>query len=84
MSIDVFGARINNGDPDGDRRLMRYLDSGYYPINAPLAGYITWRGKLSSMRFSEIKERYKSRSLRQLAKEYGVSYETVRRMIKID
>jgi len=70
------------GDPEGNRNLMQYLDSGYYPVNAPPDLYITWKEKISSSMFFEVKEQYKTKSLRMLARHYGVSHETVRRVLK--
>lgn len=61
---------------------MQYLEMGFYPVLAPLALNIAWRGKLSTVVWSELTGKHKTKSFRSLAKEYGVSYETVRRMIK--
>jgi len=61
---------------------MQYLDYGFYPVQAPLSLYTGWRGKLSpSIRFEVVKQ-YKEKSLRSLAKEYGVSHESVRRALQ--
>lgn len=69
-------------DPEGNWNLMQYLDSGYYPVNAPPDLYITWKGKISSSIFFKVKEQPKVKSLRQLAKDYGISHEAVRRALK--
>jgi len=61
---------------------MRYLENGLYPIQAPRALYLSWRGKLPVYLWSEIKEQRETRALRQIAREYGVSHESVRRALK--
>ena len=69
----------NLSDSGGNRDLMQYLGSGYYPVQAPPDFFIAWKGKLSPDILIDIKEQHKTKSLRSLAKEYSVSYETVRR-----
>ena len=61
---------------------MQFLEAGYYPVNAPPDLYITWKGKLSTTIFCEVKEKHQTQSLCILAREYGVSHETVRRVLK--
>ena len=58
---------------------MQYLRPGLYSVNAPLDLYIVYRGKAPQLSYSEVKERRKLKSLREIAAEYGVSHETVRR-----
>jgi len=70
------------GDPEGQQTLKQYLGSGYHPVNAPPDLYITWKGKLIPGVIIDVKEQYKTKSLRELAREYGVSHETVRRALK--
>jgi hypothetical protein len=72
------------GDPGGPRALMQYLKSSYYPVNAPYDFQDRWIGKVSSKLTIKLKEQHTTKSLRKLAKEYGVSHETVRRIIKRD
>lgn len=61
---------------------MQYLGSGYYPVQTPPDLYTTWRGKLVTGIWIEIKEKNQTKSLRGLAREYGVSHESVRRVLK--
>ncbi len=56
------------------------LAMGLYPVCIVTA--VKPRGKLPPSLLAELVERNKVGSLRQLAKEYGVSYETVRRIKK--
>ncbi len=62
---------------------MQYLGLGLYPVRAPLLLVATsqWRGKVSGLVWSELAESAKTKSLRTLAKEYGVSHEAVRRVL---
>ena len=59
-------------------RTIRILlsNSGFHDL------YITWKGKLSPSIFIEMKGKYKTKSLRRLAREYGANRETVRRVLK--
>jgi Zn-dependent peptidase ImmA (M78 family) len=62
---------------------MQYLDSGLYPVEAPTEVFLNWRGKLGPSLWLKITAQSNNTSLRQLAKEYGVSYETIRRILDI-
>jgi hypothetical protein len=56
------------------------LAIGLYPVlTVPT---VKPRGKLPPSVLAELAERLKFGSLRQVANEYGVSYETVRRTLK--
>jgi hypothetical protein len=70
------------GDPDGIRGGMQYLEVGLFPVTSPLHLTIVWRGKIQPEHWPEVVERLKTKSLRQLAREYGVSHEAVRRMLQ--
>ena len=62
---------------------MQYLDLGLFPVTAPSNLTTVWKGKLQPVHWQEIIIQYKNnKSLRQLAKEYGVSYEGVRRTLR--
>ena len=61
---------------------MQYLKAGFYPVQAPRILYVNWRGKLMPSTWSEVVEQHKVKGLRSLAKEYGVSYEAVRRALR--
>jgi len=76
---------VVHGDPDRSRDPTQYLSEGWYPVYAPQRLYVngTANFKLPSDVWSELAERYKTSSLRGLAKEYGVSFETVRRRLMI-
>ncbi len=69
-------------DPEGDQGSMQYFNTGLYPVRAPSKLVTVWQGKLPSGLWVEISERSKDKSLRSLAKEYGVSYETIRRTLR--
>ena len=62
---------------------MQYLQTGLYPVQAPRQLLMVWRGKLPPCLWPEVSERHKAESLRSLAKEYDVSYEAVRRALKV-
>jgi hypothetical protein len=70
------------GDPDGGRASMQYLAGEFFPVNAPVYLTAIWTGSIQPNQWPELVEKCKTKSLRQLAKEYGVSHETVRRTIK--
>ncbi len=61
---------------------MQYLRTGLYPVYAPPELNITWRGKLSTAVLSDLTRKHKTKSLRNLAREYKVSHEAVRRVLK--
>jgi hypothetical protein len=61
---------------------MQYLAGEFFPVNAPAHLTMIWTGSIQPNQWPELVEKCRSRSLRQLAKEYGVSYETVRRIKK--
>ena len=60
---------------------MQYLDSGFYPVEAPTEIFVNWRGKLGPSLWPKVTEQSNNTSLRGLAKEYSVSYEAVRRTL---
>jgi len=60
---------------------MQYLFSGFFPVKAPGNLTVIWTGKVHSSEWPTLIERYKTRSLRQVAREYGVSHEAVRRAL---
>jgi len=67
--------------------MMQYLEHGLYPLLVPMEIVVSasWKGKLASAIIPKIAEDYKTKSLRQLGKEYGASYEAVRRaLVKIE
>ena len=74
---------VSKCDPGGIRDLKQYLHSGFYPVYAPPVLFVTWRGKLPAVQWSGITNLHKTRSLRSLAKEYGVSHEAVRRILAV-
>jgi len=61
---------------------MQYLAGELFPVNAPAHLTITWTGSIQPNQWPEVVEKCRSRSLRQVAKEYGVSHEAVRRTLK--
>lgn len=72
------------GDPGGERDYMQYLELGLYPVHAPLLLVIAhqWKGEVSGLVWSQLAEQHRTRSLRSLAEEYGVSHEAVRRALR--
>jgi hypothetical protein len=60
---------------------MQYLEKGLYPVKAPPHLLINWQGKISPALWLEVVEKHKTKGLREVAREYGVSYESVRRML---
>ena len=74
---------VAHGDPDRSRDPTQYLSEGWYPVHAPQRFYVngTANSKLPPDVWSELAERHKTQSLRDLAKEYGVSHETVRQTL---
>jgi len=70
------------GDPDGARGGMQYLEVGLFPLNAPDYLSVVWTGKIRPEHWLEIAEQRKTKSLWQLAKQYEVSHETVRRTLR--
>jgi len=60
---------------------MQYLENGFYPVQAPAQLMIVWKGKLLPSLWSEVADRHKVESPRNLAREYGVSHEAVRRVL---
>ena len=69
-------------DPDGVRGGMQYLADEFFPVNAPARMIFVWTGSIKPNRWPELVEKCRTRSLRQVAREYGVSHETVRRTLK--
>jgi hypothetical protein len=74
-------SRVTTSDPGGDRGPMRYPDSGFYPVEAPAEIFVNWRGKLGPNLWLKITAKKNNKSLRGLAKEYGVSHEAIRRTL---
>jgi len=70
------------GDPGGGRAGMQYLEVGLFPLNAPDYLSVGWMGRIQPEHWPEIIEQHKTKSLRQLAKECGVSREAVRRTLR--
>ena len=60
---------------------MQYLKTGHYPVYAPPELFVNWNGKLPACLWSEVLELHKTKSLRSLAREYGVPLEAMRRTI---
>jgi hypothetical protein len=71
------------GDPGGLRNVMQYLNTGFYPVQAPHILNMNRRGKLKLSTWSEVVEQHKVKSLRSLAKEYVVSQEAVKRVLQL-
>ena len=61
---------------------MQYLSDGYFPIGAPDGGAGVWKGKIVCDSWPELVEQCRTRSLREVARRYGVSHEAVRRTIR--
>jgi hypothetical protein len=61
---------------------MHSLGEGCYPILAPSQPGGKWTGKIHPSVWPEVKEKCVTGSLRHVAEEYEVSYETVRRTVR--
>ena len=61
---------------------MQYLADEFFPVYAPNYLRVVWTGKIHSSVWLELVKEYKTKSLRQIARDYGVSHETVRRTLK--
>jgi len=53
-----------------------------YPVNAPARLCIAWAGKIQPSVWADLAEGREGKSLRRLAREYGVSHEAVRRTLQ--
>ena len=62
---------------------MQYLLRSYFPVSAPAEVRAQYRGKLQPEMWREVAETCSTGSLRSVAKEYGVSHETVRRTLRL-
>ena len=72
-------------DPDRIRGIMQDYANPWYPVRAPYRVYTSppssINSKLPPVLLGELIERRKTHSLRQLAREYGVSHETIRKAV---
>jgi len=55
------------------------LAEGLYPVY--VSSIIEWRGKLQPAQWPQLMEKSRTKSLRQVAREYGVSHESIRRIL---
>jgi len=60
---------------------LQYLEIDLFLVYTTAVSAVRDKGKLPSRLVPELTERHRTQSLRQLANEYGVSHETVRRAI---
>ena len=68
--------------PRGDSNpYLQYVEIGLFPVYTPAILVVRPKGKLPSALWPDLTERHKNESLRQLANEYGVSHDAVRRTI---
>jgi hypothetical protein len=74
---------LGSPDPDGARGFMQYLEVGLIPVSAPNCLTIAWNRKIKHSSWLELVKEHESKTLRQIAKEYGVSHETVRRTLNV-
>jgi len=61
---------------------MQYLVGEFFPVNAPAHLTVIWTGLIEPTQWPELAEKRNTKSLRQLAKEYGLSHEAVRRTLQ--
>ena len=78
---------LHIGDPEGDSGRMQYVPEGWYPVYAPRAVIAPPRvghapGLTPEERAQAVRD-YGEYSPRQLARRYGVSYETIRRAVAV-
>lgn len=69
-------------DPDGGRASMKIERDGLYPVNAPAQLCAVWTGGIKPWAWGALAEGREGKTLRQLAQEYTVSHEAVRRTLK--
>jgi hypothetical protein len=61
---------------------MQYLADEFFPVDAPVHLRVVWTGSIKPNRWAELVEKCKTGNLRQVAKEYDVSHEAVRRTLR--
>jgi hypothetical protein len=61
---------------------LKYLVDELFQVYAPPHLRVVWTGSIKPNRWAELAEKCKTRNLRQVAKEYDVSHETVRRPLR--
>jgi hypothetical protein len=80
--IEVCRARVLGIRPRGDSNpYLQYIEIGLFPVYISAVPVVGSKVKLPIRLVPELTERHRTQSLRQLASEYGVSHETVRRTI---
>jgi len=62
---------------------MQYLAGEFFPVNAPAHLTAIWAGSIKLDQWPELVEKCKTGSLRQVARQYGVSHEAVRRTLRM-
>lgn len=72
-------AKVANTTPKGIDTLCSLLDMGLYPIC--MIPPIESHHNIQPSYWPELIEQHKDKSLRELAREYGVSHEAVRRTL---
>jgi len=60
---------------------MQYLFNGFFPLSAPDKNLVIWNGKVQPELWPEIAEQSKVKTYRELANDYQVSYEAIRRIL---
>ena len=66
--------------PRGAGFASSILATGLYPVSIVIPA--SYRGKITPALWGELRERNRSQSLRSVAEDYEVSYETVRRTLR--
>jgi hypothetical protein len=61
---------------------MQYLADEFFPVDAPVHLRMIWTGSIKISQWAELVEKCKTVSMRQVAKEYDVSHEAVRRTLR--
>ncbi len=76
-----------SGDPEGEWYRMQHFFSGWYPVKIPkellAKPHVGKALRLTLEERAQVAKDYREHSLRQLAQRYGVSYETIRRALKV-
>jgi hypothetical protein len=62
---------------------MQYLTGEFFPVNAPAHLTMPWTGSMQPNQWPEVVEKCKTSSLLEVAKEYAVSHEAVRRILRV-
>ena len=67
--------------PEGVLGIKQYLFFGFCTIYAPVNSTEIWNGKIDPSLWPELKRKCEAGSLREVAKEYGISHDALRKTL---